>query len=304
MNIHQSPAYNIGYANRSTLRYFLVFLFQMLLFLPTAYSQVHTVDNFCITPEEDRLMKMINTFRKQNKLPEIQVSASLCFVAKTHASDLQLNRPDTSVCNTGSWSNKGNWKSCCYNPYVYKPECMWDKPKELTQYTYRGYELSYFEESIVQADSIFKLWVNATAVVDFILGKGDHSDKKWAAMGVGLSDNYVSLWFGQRIDAKGKPKVCDKNDIAFRAAFTDSQAAVDKAVKGNRFYLIYGSFSTVADAQEAVRRYKNSGFKSAQVLNRDNKIRVALDVYDSLKEAMAAKEKLSASYSDAWILKD
>jgi hypothetical protein len=274
--------------------------------LPLA-AQPHTVDNFCISPAEEKLVEWINTLRRQSRLPEIQLSASLSYVAKTHVADLQMHRPDTSICSTGSWSDKGIWTPCCYQAYVLKNECMWDKPKELTPYSFRGYEISYYEEGIIQTDSLWKLWRSTAEVVDLILGRGIHSDKKWAAVGIGISDNYASLWLGQRPDPKGKPRICSQPDIAFKPPLKGQQqttGAVTQTEIASRFYLIYGSFSVLADAEEAMRRYRNSGFRNAQVVTRDNKIRVALDVFPTLREAMFAKERLSASYADAWILRD
>lgn len=294
-----------AYSNpgRSMKLIILLLSFSLMLLFKLS-GQVHTVDNFCITTDEQKLISRINQFRKDHKQPEIAISASLCFVAKTHLADLQVNKPDTSICTTGSWSDKGSWKPCCYNPFVYKPECMWDKPKELASYNYRGYEMVYFEDRIVQVDSAFRLWTESAEVVDFILGKGDHSDKKWAAIGVGVGENYISVWFGQRPDPKNKPGICDIHDIPFRVGFTDHLVGTEDNQKTSRFYLVIGSFNSLTAAQESMKHYKEIGFKNANLLLKDNNIRVTLDVFDSLKEAMAARDKLGETYSDSWILKD
>lgn len=285
----------------------IIILALLLIGLQAIHSQPNTVDDFCVSPAEEQLARQINAFRKQNQMSEIQLAASLFFVAKTHVADLQLNRPDTSICNTNSWSSRGTWTPCCYQAYVPKTNCMWDKPKELTPYTFRGYELSYYEEGIIEPEQLWLLWRNTPEVVDMLLTRGDFSDKKWLAMGVGLSDNYASLWFGQRADNKGVPKVCSTENLVFTPPFLSELKAGTveaKPVKTSRFFLIYGSFVVMSDAEEALRRYKNAGFKNAQIVKRDNRIRVALDVFPTLREAMLAKEKLSASYADAWILRD
>jgi hypothetical protein len=279
------------------------FLF-LVLHPAFAYPQVHTVDNFCISVAEEKFAATINQFRKANRLSEIPLSVSLSYVAKTHVADLQLNRPDTCICTTGSWSNKGIWKACCYNSYLHKPECTWEKPKELTNYSFRGYEIVYMEESILKPDSVVSLWFKIPEIVDFLLGRGTHSDKKWSAMGIGIGENYLSLWLGQRPDPNGKPTVCSQNEPSFRAPFADRIEKNATGGKVARYYIIYGVFNTMADAQEAVLRFKNNGFNRAVVVTKDNKIRVALNVFDSLKEAIAAKENLGTSYSDSWILKD
>ncbi|NOU46648.1 MAG: SPOR domain-containing protein [Bacteroidales bacterium] len=281
-----------------------LFLFIILgtVILPTVHihAQSKGADSMCINQSELRLVSLINQYRVQNKLAEIPLSKSLCFVAKTHVYDLQVNRPDTSICNTTSWSDKGKWSSCCFNKYVVTTECMWDKPKELTLYKFKGYEISYFEEGIVNEDSLFVLWTSTGEVIDMLLGKGIHSDKKWLAIGVGISDNYACIWLGQRPDPQGKPSIC-KNDTQAVISSTSSQKSDGKTGK---YYLIYGSFSRQPEAEEEVKKYKLAGLKNAQIILNGDKIRVALGVYDGIKEAMAAKDKYKDKYKDAWILKN
>jgi hypothetical protein len=275
-----------------------------LLLAIGVFGQEHSIDNFCITTAELNFSESINKFRRENRMSEIPLSTSLSFVAKTHVADLQLNRPDTSICTTASWSDKGIWKSCCYNSYIHRPECMWEKPKELSNYPFRGYEIVYFEENLLQPDMVADLWFSVPEVVDFILGKGAHSDKKWAAMGVGIGENYLSLWMGQRTDPNRKPAVCAKGNEIFLAPFTNDTSAKTSVKNTNRYYIIYGIFGSLQEAQTALKTHKNNGFEHAVIVTKDNKIRVALNVLDNLKDAIAAKEKLPAEYSDSWILKD
>lgn len=259
-------------------------------------AQEFVPSKVCLDKEELKLAELINSFRKENKKPILPLSAALSFVAQTHVSDLQLNRPDTSICLTGSWSDKGNWTACCYNKYILDQDCMWNKPKELTSYPYRGYELSYFQEEIILIDSVFKLWMKSEEVMDMILTSGNHKSRKWETMGIGVGENYISVWFGQRADANGKPKSCEE--------ISESEMIqADLSTTNERYYLIYGSFNYESDAQEAIRRYQKNGFKNAVLLKADQRIRVALDVFDNLREATVAKEKLSSTYKDAWILK-
>ncbi len=251
----------------------------------------------CVSKDELHLIELINIYRTQNKLAIIPLSKSLFEVAKTHVYDLQTNRPDTSICNTASWSDKGNWSACCFNKYVLKTECMWDKPKELTPYKFKGYEISYFEEGIVNVDSLFNIWINTSEVTDMLLSKGIHSDKKWLAIGSGISDNYACIWLGQRADPQGKPVICKKEN---KPSMADNKT--DN--KTGKYYLIYGSYSRLNEAEEEVKKYRLSGLKNAQVIQNGDKMRIALGVFDSIKEAMAAKEKYKEKYKDAWILKN
>lgn len=281
----------------------------LLIILTSFFSQVTvlnaqltTVESICLDEQELRLANLINNFRLQNDLPAIPLSKSLSFVAKTHAYDLQLNKQDTSICNAHSWSNRGKWKACCYNNYINSSNCMWDKPKELTAYTYRGYEIVFSEEGIVLVDSVFRLIKTSPEASNLLLGMDSHSDKKWLALGVGVSENYVSIWLGQRNDLAGKPLSC--SEIQNQQTAQATAASINASGKVARYYLIYGSFQTQTDANEAVKRYKNSGLENVSILRKDGRFRVAIDVCDNLKDAMKSKEKFQSLYPEAWIYKE
>lgn len=281
----------------------------LLIILTSFFSQVTvlnaqltTVESICLDEQELRLANMINNFRLQNDLPAIPLSKSLSFVAKTHAYDLQLNKQDTSICNAHSWSNKGKWKACCYNNYINSSNCMWDKPKELTAYTFRGYEIVFSEEGIVLVDSVFRLIKTSPEASSLLLGIDSHSDKKWLALGVGVSENYISIWLGQRNDIAGKPLLC--SEIQNQQTAQAAAVSITASGKAARYYLIYGSFQTQADANEAVKRYKNSGLENVSILRKDGRFRVAIDACDNLKDAMKSKEKYQSLYPEAWIYKE
>lgn len=278
------------------LRFLLI---SLLFFTLTISAQTVDYENVCLNTNEQKLAKLINDFRKANKKSSLPLSKALTIVAKTHVSDLQDNNPDTSICLTASWSNKGSWTACCYNKYLLNETCMWDKPKELTKYPFRGYELSYFEEGIIQVDSLFSIWMSSEETKNMLLTNGNFSTKKWETMGLAIGENYASVWFGQRADAAGSPPGCE-------SLTASSKKPDDKtsSTKLQKYYLIYGSFTLETDAREAVKRFNNTGFKSAEILSNGDRYRVSLSSFDNLKDAMAAKEKLSASYKDAWILKE
>lgn len=280
----------------SKIRYVL---FLIILFPLAVSAQTYDYDNVCLNANEQKLAKLINDFRKENKKNSLPLSKALTIVAKTHVADLQNNKPDTSICLTGSWSNKGNWTPCCYNKYIVKEDCMWDKPKELTKYPFRGYELSYFEEGIIQVDSLFQIWMTSQEAKDMLLTHGNFSAKKWETMGLAVGENYASLWFGQRTDGAGAPPACE----SLKMPETSATADVDDSSQQN-YYLIYGSFALRSDAREAVKRFINSGFKEAEMLPSGDRFRVYLSKHSNLKDAMAAKEKLNTSYKEAWILKE
>lgn len=255
----------------------------------------------CLSSDENRLAGLINDLRRQHKLPELTLSSSLTYVAKMHIQDLQTNRPDTSICSTASWSNKGTWTPCCITSLAPRLECSWNKPRELTSYHFRGYEISHYEEGIIQIDSLFLLWSKTWAILDMLLGRNAHSDKRWAVIGLAVSENYVSVWLGQRPDPAGKPNLC--NDQQSQGLLLPDAQAVTSD-KSGKYYLIFASFANRPDANEAVRRFRNTGFLNANVLARDGRFRVYINTFSSLKEAMDAQEKLKVQYPDIWILKD
>lgn len=274
-----------------------ILLFLLVFLITPLIAQQFDSKQVCLNQSELRLAELINDFRKANKKPVLPLSTALSFVAQIHINDLQENRPDTSICLTASWSENGTWTACCYNKYIVNQECMWAKPKELTSYPFRGYELSYFQEELINVDSVFKVWMKSEDTKDMLLTAGNHYSKKWETMGVGVGDNYVSVWFGQRADANGKPKNCEELKASER-----KQEMSDSGKE--KYYLIFGSFAYQGDAEEAVKRYQKSGFKNAMILKSDNRTRVALNVFDNLRDATEAKEKLGSTYKDAWILKE
>jgi hypothetical protein len=176
---------------------------------------------------------------------------------------------------------------------------MWDKPKELTPFTYRGYELAGYFEDDFTVDSIINLWSSTKAVLDMILTEGNYSKKKWICMGLGFNDHYISIWFAQRADRMGEPEICTTNDTSVMAV-----AVNDTTLKEVTYYVVFGSFSTIKDAREAVKRYAKNGFENAGTLKADGTFRVYLNKFSSLKEAMFAKQQLPYTYREAWVYKE
>lgn len=288
------------FSKRRKTKFSLRILFILLVFgvcHQYVNGQNKIPDNFCISAEEMNLFEIINDIRADYDKKEIKISASLSYVAKLHADDLLNNHPDTSICGLSSWSDKGNWKACCYNSYVLDDNCMWEKPKELTSYPYRAYELvTYFEDNFTN-DSILKIWSTTKEVLDMLLTQGNYKKKNWVCGGVGINKNYVSVWFGQRADPAAKPQICESSaNIA--PVITDSE--LDEGY----FYLVFGSFEDPNDAKEALKRIKKNNFSAADILVKDGLHRVYLERYNNLKAAMFAKQNLPYTFREAWILKD
>ncbi len=276
----------------------LAIFLTLISFFSIASGQKAVPENFCITLDEQGLMEKLNSLREDYGKTAIEFSKSLSYVAAIHVRDLAEHHPDTSVCNLSSWSDKGDWSPCCHNPYLPKQDCMWDKPKELTAYPYRGYELAGFFEGGLNSDSAMKYWSDNKDALDMILTEGIYGNKKWITMGVAIYKEYVSVWFGQRKDNAGSPKTCD-NEEDIPVLLQDKKEKEEQLT----YYLIAGSFSDIKDAREALKRFRKSGFEQAGIITGDDLSRVYLGKYQSLKEVMFAKQQLPYTYREAWIFK-
>jgi hypothetical protein len=277
---------------RSVVLFILWCFFSVHLF-----AQKDIPPDYCISQDEQSLFDQLNNLLEEYGKKPLQSSASLFYVARTHVEDLAKNHPDTSICNLSSWSDKGEWTACCYNPYVPNQDCMWDKPKELTRYPYRGYELvAYFEDEYT-VDSVIQLWSNAKKVLDMLLTNGNFEKKKWVCMGVGMNRHYISVWFGQRADQAKKIMLCDTGSVQ------KTVPVINKPDEPATYFLIVGSFEEQKDAKEFLRRLKKSGFENAGIYRDNQNHRIYTDKFTDLKEAMYAKKQLPYSYRDAWVFK-
>ena len=255
------------------------------------FAQKKVPSSFCLHPAEKQLADSINHIRLRHGKKALPLSVSLSFVARTHVADLQNHHPDTSICNLSSWSNKGHWKACCYNPYVVNHDGMWKKPRELTGYPYRGYEMAAYTQDNLNVDSILALWKDSPEAMAMILTNGTWEKKSWACLGVGLNKHYASVWFGQRPDRAGKPKMCH--------SATKSKA---KTSTGNTFYLIYGSYPSMNSATKILNHLRPKGFKSASILKSQKYIRVYLYRSSDFQQVKKERQRWKKKYPQLWIL--
>jgi uncharacterized protein YkwD len=146
------------------------------------------------TADEADLLELINQYRADNGLPAIPTSPSMMIVAQTHAEDLAINNPAVGDCNLHSWSDAGPWTACCYTPDHAQAQCMWDKPRELTEYLGDGFEIS--ASGTATAASALGAWQGSPPHNDVILNAGIWVDYPWGAMGAGMHSGYAVVWFG------------------------------------------------------------------------------------------------------------
>jgi hypothetical protein len=193
-----------------------VFTFLLLtLALPAQKPASKSVipKNFCISENEFELANKINEYRLQNNLPAIPLSASLFFVAQTHVKDLARNHPDVMNCNEHSWSDKGNWKACCYGKDPATMNCMTEKPKELTGYKGKGYEIIYWDSEEVTPSDALELWKSIPLTNEMILNQEKWKTKIWKSCGVGILDGYASFWLGDANDQVHGIRLCRNDSI-------------------------------------------------------------------------------------------
>ena len=113
------------------------------------------------------------------------------------------------------------------------------------------------------------------------------------SIGLSIKQNYASIWFAQRDDKTGVPKICQET--------TSNKESSKPTV--SVYYVIAGSFEAKADAKEMLKRIKQNGFKKAGILKSGTNIRVYLQEFTDIKEAMHFKQNLPYAYGDAWIFK-
>jgi uncharacterized protein YkwD len=175
--------------------FFSILAFGIIAFLPFQESE--------LSKDEQELYELITQYRKENKLPKIPLSKELTKVARLHAEDLSLNDPTNKRCNAHSWSNKGHWEPCCYTSDHKNAECMWFKPKELSEYSGIGYEivaryLNTNDPSIkMKPAEALNTWKKSPGHNNVIINKKGWKNKEWKAIGIGLFRGVAVVWFGE-----------------------------------------------------------------------------------------------------------
>ncbi|MDP4282190.1 MAG: CAP domain-containing protein [Bacteroidota bacterium] len=275
---------------------------------------------------EYRLYKMVNDYRKRYGLSAIPLSKSLSYVASVHVKDLYFNHPDIEPCNSHSWSDKGTWKPFCYPRDENKKNSVWDKPKELTPYKSKGYEIVYWENSAVVIDSIISFWKSIPYFNSFLLSNGKWKGKKWESIGIGIYENYACAWFGEIPDPEGHPAICgqierkkhplertdtetDKGSLSENSLPEEEQKSIKHSDKKEvsqgtpgRYYVIVKSQLPLVEMQKLADEYKLKGYPDVKILQRDGKIRLSIMDYSGKASADSALRQARQVFPDAWLL--
>jgi uncharacterized protein YkwD len=156
------------------------------------------------SPDELQLYDLINAYRAEKGLEAIPLSPSLTLVAQTHSKDLAVNNPHKKqYCNLHSWSGNGSWKSCCYPNDHSNAECMWYKPRELTSYQGHGFEIAYYHSAQATPEEALDSWKRSAGHKAVLINEGTFKKAQWNAVGVGIYENYATVWFGREPDPAG-----------------------------------------------------------------------------------------------------
>ena len=164
-----------------------------------------------LTEKEAKLYYMINAYRESLGLPKLSFSKSLTEVARAHVRDSNTYTPENQVDSRGeqgnlhSWSGNGSWTRLVYTDDHHYGNGMWSKPREITNYTGNGYEISSWSSGMISPERALNLWKNSpghnSIMTTQITGDVDWSDLK--TMGVSIDGHYAHVWFGSDADPDG-----------------------------------------------------------------------------------------------------
>jgi hypothetical protein len=189
----------------------MVFLILLLM----GFDQKVEINEVCLSKEEKKLYDLIMEYRKSKKLESIPLSSKLTLVAQAHAKDLSEHYEfnPKNKCNphswSHSWSNKGNWTSCCYTNDHKQVSCMWTKPQEIAGYVGDGFEIAYYSSLGASAQEGLDGWKISPGHNPLLVNTGTWSNVTWNAIGIGIYKEYGLVWFGEVKDDE-IPQVCKR----------------------------------------------------------------------------------------------
>jgi len=292
---------------------------QLSSFSQQVKPRVSVPVGFCISQQEMKLHKMINDYRKRYDIPPVPLSKSLCYVAATHLKDLFFHHPDQEPCNSHSWSDKGFWKPFCYPGDENKKNSVWDKPREMTKYPGKGYEIIYWENTQVLMDSVLVLWKSVDYFKSFLLNTGKWQGRKWNAIGIAIFENYACAWFGEVADPEGIPAVCgaepDKPTADTARSKKMAKTDQDRPEQPKliieptqnpigKYYIIVRTNILPDAANKLITSLKEKGYQDAKVMIKDHKIRISVFESFNKAEVMQKLKVIRKSFPDAWLLKN
>jgi hypothetical protein len=90
---------------------------------------------------------------------------------------------------------------------------MNEKPKEISGYKSKGWEMVYSGGEEAKAIDAFDLWKGLGLTNDYLLNTGKWT-KAWKALGIGFYGEYACVWFGEGDDPEKDFGPCLKDTIS------------------------------------------------------------------------------------------
>jgi hypothetical protein len=292
------------------LRYLFLILFSVFLACCSdlnaqGFTQ-HPLSEQCAESEELQLFELLTEYRRIHGLPPVPISKSLSYVARVHAMDLAFNRPDFGGCNPHSWSDKGSWKACCYARDEKRLACMNDKPKELTSYKAKAWEIVYEGGETAKAIDAFDLWKDIGIFRDYLINTGKWT-KPWKAVGIGFYGDYATVWFGEGDDPEKIYYGCGADSVQLNKSQDIISAEADEstpsAPHAKVFRIITGSLNSLEKANLEVIRIRSLGYSNAKIVPSGNNFRISVADYPTEAEAQKALTGYKEKFPSAWVLK-
>lgn len=286
-----------------------ILMMMVILALSRGYGQdavLPVMDSLCATPEEYKLFQLINDHRRIHNAPPLPLSRSLSYVARAHAMDLTLYRPDFGDCNLHSWSDNGKWTPCCYATDEARIKCMTGKPRELTEYKTRAWEMAYEAGEPARAVDALDLWVAIGVTNDYLLNTGRWT-KPWQAMGIAIYGEYALVWFGEGDDPEAEYFVCGQSGLNLARLNSTGQPetkTLQNSGNGVKVYhLIIGSLNSLEKANQEVSRLRAKGYNDARLLVFGSHFRISLKSFNTETAAQNELNALQNLFPGAWVLK-
>jgi len=185
----------------------LILLLFTFLISESSFAQKVVPINYCISKEATEIAKAINEYRAKLSLENLEISLCLSYVAYIHAQDLKHNPIEDKNCNMHSWSKQGDWKPFCFPADLSRTNSPWNKPKELTEYPSRGYELIFYDNHGATAKDAITEWLSTPKATEMIASTGNWSKFPWRTCGIAVYEEYAIIWFGSAQDPL-KPRFC------------------------------------------------------------------------------------------------
>lgn len=175
----------------------------------------------CLTEDEDRLLRLVNQYRRQNGLVSIRSSIWMTTTAQWHAWDLSANDPTTATCTLRSWSNARPdlWVPVCYTADHAQWNQMVFKPRQISGFNFPGFGYEIVVRGPFAGPEAALLAMIADPETNaMLLETGDWANSSYRGLGTGMVGDHATVWLTSDTDHEGAP-VCPPPGLVFRDGF-------------------------------------------------------------------------------------